>query len=228
MPFQTQPSIATLILGGAKTILGSKPKAKSGTLMKHRPLLPTDICDEEQKWAISAAFAYSDMLNHIIKGMGGACETLADKMLHLGINDLMIACDFCRGGQESSSDAVGGQITMRICSFPQLGDLTRIVMREQVRLAGGMPVDVWAVDSWVWFRGAGGDFSALDPRAKPAMCAGATTYHDSFGNATTGHQGTYVIWWPVDGSLWTRDKPGTHNTGTILINGNGYWKSACM
>ena len=156
--------------------------------------------------------------------MGGACEILADKMQNLGIDDLVIACDECPPGEESSSDSDG---TVRICSFPLLpDDLTRIVMRSK----SGSPAECSSTcGQWrgcISTNYGGGLLAPLNPRAKPAMCFGSNTYY-FLGVASLAREGTYVLWHPPTGELRSRPKPPNVSGGTILIASSTYWMWHC-
>jgi hypothetical protein len=225
MPFQPPATVVTLPLGkkSLSFTVGPTPHKK-----KHLPHLgATEICDPHQQLRISSAFGYAATLNGQIRAMGGACEALADKMRELTLNEVTVSCDLCDPPTaESSSDLDLG--TMSICKFPQdLSELVRIVMREQVYLAGGYPIDMWAVDGWIWCRDSGGLATRPDPRALPAMCAGSDVYYDSFGNPSKERYGTYVFWDPVYGNLWSRAKGAQVNSYLTLFSGSNYYKYAC-
>jgi len=224
MPFQQPTTVVTLPLGkkSLSFTVGPTPHKK-----KHLPhLVGTEICDPHQKLRITSAFGYSATLTGEIRAMGGACETLADKMQELTLNEVTVSCDLCDPpSAESSSDLDLG--TISICKFPQdLSELVRIVMREQVYLAGGYPIDMWAVDSWIWCRDSGGLPSTPDARALPAMCAGSDVY-TFMGNPTRWRYGTYVVWDPVNGGLMSRAKGPQVNSYLTLWPSSIYYKYAC-
>lgn len=223
MPFQGPPVGVTVPLGkkSVQITVGPTPPKK-----KRLPRLgATDICNKSQKAAITAAFADAATRIPIVRSMGGACETLADRLENLGINDLTITCDLCTGNQESSSDADFG--TIQICSFPLVPvDLTRIILREQVRLAGGMPIDVWVVDTRVFFYSGGGVYSRGDSRAPAEMCAGSNPYY-FLGVLTKVRVGNYVWWDPPSGELWTLAKVGMPMHTWSSLGSDSYLMYTC-
>jgi hypothetical protein len=173
------------------------------------------------------------MLIPEIRRVGGNWIDLADKMDKLGINDLWITCDFCKSGEEASSAAAsasGGLGSMAICTFPaQLSALTRIIMREQVRLAGGLPIDMWTVDGYLWCKAGATPhtWGALDPRARPAMCTGRPYYF--LGSLTKVKQGNYTWWDPYSGEVRTQRQPPspTHQGPNVIPGGQLAWQYMC-
>jgi hypothetical protein len=173
------------------------------------------------------------MLIPEIRRVGGNWIDLADKMDKLGINDLWITCDFCKSGEEASSAAAsasGGLGSMAICTFPaQLSALTRIIMREQVRLAGGLPIDMWTVDGYLWCKAGATPptWGALDPRARPAMCTGRPYYF--LGSLTKVKQGNYTWWDPYSGEVRTQRQPPspTHQGPNVTPGGQLAWQYMC-
>ena len=228
MPFAVPPVGVTVPIGTKKAVqITVGPTPPKHRRLPHRLGTP-EICSDSQQAAIKAAFATSaSWVNPLIRAMGGACETLADKMLNFGIDDVVIYCDFCDPpGAESSSDP--DDSSMSICNFPsQASDLARIVIREQVRLAGGLPIDMWAVDGAIWCRGAGGSTSELDTRALPEMCYGSFKWITSGGHDSGMRAGAYFLWYPVLGDLYSRKKGVVVDIGQTVLGGSIWWKHTC-
>jgi hypothetical protein len=228
MPFQTQSGSVKIKLPGGNAVQIVRPNTRPPV----PPLGSPDICTQAEQRTIASAFAYSAMLIPEIRRAGGNWVDLANKMDGLGINDLWITCDFCKLGEEASSAAAsssGGLASMAICTFPALlSDLTRIIMREQVRLAGGLPIDMWIVDGYVWCKGISSiSWSALDPRARPAMCTGRPYYF--LGSLTKAKQGNYTWWDPVSGEVRTQQSPPSPiHQGPMVVSGGSYaWQYTC-
>jgi hypothetical protein len=229
MPFQTQSGIAQIKLpGGVSVQVKAGPTTKAP---KRPPLGSTDVCSQAEQRAISSAFAYSAMLIPEIRLAGGNWVDLADKMDKLGFNDLWITCDLCKSGEPASSAAAsssGGLGSMAICAFPaQLSELTRIIMREQVRLAGGLAIDMWIVDGYLWCKASTTSWGPLDPRARPAMCTGLP--YSFLGTVTKVKQGMYTWWDPVSGEVRTQQSPPNpgHQGPTVVPGGQHAWQYTC-
>jgi hypothetical protein len=205
VPFKTTPAKVVII--------GHSFENAARRLFGRRHLWPPDydpeVCSANHAVSIMAALDYVAAHVQEIKDLGAECLTLGTCLAGKNVNSLYITCANCdASGNEIgavSSDASDGSLQVCLSAYGNYAitqsTVNSLVLRELVRMCGGVELDAWAMDYYLSrsVTYAGTSWLNIPSIIKNWMCAGSAPY--GTGTAAVIRIGTFFVWNTSTGAL---------------------------